>query len=97
MPIEHPLALLGTELATLPTFPVNKCQKRIQVPDEILIHRYKEEHIKMQIVSCQYFSRGGRIREGLQKTKKTKNVQTQILLLVTTNMLTLLISQTAAK
>ena len=52
----------------------------------------------MQIVSCQYFSRGGRIREGLQKTKKkTKNVQTQILLLVTTNMLTLLISQTAAK
>ena len=24
----------------------------------------------MQIVSCQYFSRGGRIRESLQKTKK---------------------------
>ena len=24
----------------------------------------------MQILSCQYFSRGGRIREGLQKTKK---------------------------
>ena len=35
--------------------------------DEILMHRYKEEHIKMQIVSCQYFSRGGRIREGLRK------------------------------
>ena len=34
------------------------------------MHRYKEEHIKMQIVSCQYFSRGGRIREGLQKTTK---------------------------
>ena len=96
MPIEHPLALLWKELATVPTFPVNKCQKRIQVSDEILMHKYKEEHIKMQIVSCQYFSRGGRIREGLQK-KQNQNVQTQILLLVTTNMLTLLISKTAAK
>ena len=36
------------------------------------MHRYKEEHIKMQIVSCQYFSKGGRIREGLQK-KANKN------------------------
>ena len=96
MPIEHPLALLWTKLATLPTFPADKCQKQIQVSEEILMHRYKEEHIKMQIVSCQYFSRGGRIREGLQK-KQNKNVQTQILLLVTTYMLTLLISQTAAK
>ena len=61
--------------------------------DEILMHRYKEEHIKMQIVSCQYFSRGGRIREGLRK----KTAQTQIILLVTTTMLTLLISKTAAK
>ena len=61
--------------------------------DEILMHRYKEEHIKMEIVSCQYFSRGGRIREGLRK----KTVQTQIILLVTTTMLTLLISKTAAK
>ena len=26
----------------------------------------------MQIVSCQYFSRGGRIRESLQKKKKKK-------------------------
>ena len=59
------------------------------------VARYKEEHIKMQIVSCQYFSRDARIREGLQK--KNKNVQTQILLLVTTDMLTLLISKTAAK
>ena len=92
MPIEHPLALLWTKLATLPTFPVDKCQKRIQMSDKILMYRHKEE----QIVSCQYFSRGGRIREGLQK-KQNKNVQTQILLLVTTYMLTLLISQTAAK
>ena len=61
MPIEHPLALLWTKLATLPTFPVDKCQKRIQMSDKILMHRHKEE----QIVSCQYFSRGGRIREGL--------------------------------
>ena len=36
------------------------------------MHRYKEEHIKMQIVSCQYFSRGGRIREGLQSKKSWK-------------------------
>ena len=72
MPIEHPLALLWTELATLPTFPVNKCQKRIQVSDDVLMHRYKEEHIKMQIVSCQYFSRGGRIRQGLQKKQQKK-------------------------
>ena len=35
--------------------------------DEILMHRHEEEHIKMQIVSCQYFSRGGRIREDLPK------------------------------
>ena len=47
----------------------------------------------MQIVSCQYFSRGGRIREGLPK----KPVQTQVLLLVTSNMLTLLKSKTTAK
>ena len=47
----------------------------------------------MQIVSCQYFSRGGRIREGLPK----KTVQTQVLLLVTSNMLTLLKSKTTAK
>ena len=72
MPIEHPLALLSTELRTVSTFPVNKCQKRIQVSHEILMHRHKEEHIKMQIVSCQYFSRGGRIREGLQKKTKLK-------------------------
>ena len=26
----------------------------------------------MQIVSCQYFSRGGRIREGLQKKKQKR-------------------------
>ena len=64
MPIEHPIALPWTKFATLPTFPVDKCQRRIQVSDEILMHRYKEEHIKMQIVSCQYFSRGDRIREG---------------------------------
>ena len=56
MSVEHPLALLWTKLATLPTFPVDKCQGGIQVSDEILIHWYKEEHIKMQIVSCQYFS-----------------------------------------
>ena len=36
------------------------------------MHRYKEEHIKMQIVSCQCFSRGGRMREGLQKKTKPK-------------------------
>ena len=35
----------------------------------------------MQIVSCQYFSRGGRIREYLPKI----NVKTQIILLVTSN------------
>ena len=69
MPIEHPIALPWTKFATLPTFPVDKCQRRIQVSDEILMHRYKEEHIKMQIVSCQYFSRGDRIREGLPKKK----------------------------
>ena len=32
------------------------------------MHRHKEE----QIVSCQYFSRGGRIREGLSKKKKKR-------------------------
>ena len=36
------------------------------------MHRYKEQHIKMQIVSCQYFSRGARVREGLQKKNKKK-------------------------
>ena len=35
----------------------------------------------MQIVSCQYFSRGGRIREDLPKL----NVETQTLLLVISN------------
>ena len=35
----------------------------------------------MQIVSCQYFPRGGRIREDLPKI----NVETQTLLLVTSN------------
>ena len=35
----------------------------------------------MQIVSCQYFSRGGRIRDNLQEI----NVKTQILLLVKSN------------
>ena len=35
----------------------------------------------MQIVSCQYFSRGGRIREDLPKI----NVKIQILLPVTSN------------
>ena len=35
----------------------------------------------MQIVSCQYFSRGGRIREDIPKI----NVKTQIILLVTSN------------
>ena len=35
----------------------------------------------MQIVSCQYFSRGGRIREDLPKI----NVETQTLLLTTSN------------
>ena len=35
----------------------------------------------MQIVSCQYFSRGGSIREDLPKI----NVETQTLLLVTSN------------
>ena len=35
----------------------------------------------MQIVSCQYFSRGGRIRDNLQEI----NVKTQILLLVISN------------
>ena len=42
--------------------------------DEILMHRYEYEHIRMQIVSCQYFSRSGRISEGLPK----EPVQTQI-------------------
>ena len=37
--------------------------------------RYKEEHIKMQIVSCQYFSRGGRIKR--RSTKKKKNQKKQ--------------------
>ena len=49
--------------------------------DEIL-------YIKIQIAYCQYFPRGGRIREDLQNI----NVKIQILLLVTSNMLTLLIS-----
>ena len=49
--------------------------------DEILIHRHIEEHIKMQIVSCQYFSRVGRIREDLPEI----NVETQTLLLVTSS------------
>ena len=35
----------------------------------------------MQIVSCQYFSRGGRIREDIPKI----NVKTQIILLITSN------------
>ena len=35
----------------------------------------------MQIASCQYFSRGGRIREDIPKI----NVKTQIILLVTSN------------
>ena len=35
----------------------------------------------MQIVSCQYFSSGGRIREDLPKI----NVETQTLLVVTSN------------
>ena len=35
----------------------------------------------MQIVPCQYFSRGGRIREDLPKI----NVETQTLLLTTSN------------
>ena len=35
----------------------------------------------MKIVSCQYFSRGGKIREDPPKI----NVKTQILLLVTSN------------
>ena len=35
----------------------------------------------MQIVSCQYFSRRGRIREDIPKI----NVKTQIILLITSN------------
>ena len=35
----------------------------------------------MQIVSCQYFSRGGRIREDIPKI----NVKTQIILPITSN------------
>ena len=38
------------------------------------MHRYKEQPIKMQIVSYQCFSKGGRIREGLQKKKKEKKM-----------------------
>ena len=45
------------------------------------MHRHIYEYIKMQIVSCQYFSRGGRIRDNLQEI----NVKTQILLLVISN------------
>ena len=71
----------------------------LRVPEKIFSNEWDKhkENIKMQIVSCQYFSRGGRIRQGLQKKQQKKPVQTQILLLVTTNMLTLLISKTAAK
>ena len=55
--------------------------------------RCSDEHMKMQIAYCQYFSRGGRVREDLQKI----NVKVQHLLLVTSNMMTLLMSKTLAK
>ena len=59
--------------------------------DEIVMYRYIYVYIykSIPIVSCQYFSGGARVIEGLPK----KSVQTQIILLVTTNMLTLLISK----
>ena len=41
MPIEHPLALLWAKFAVLSTFLVDKCQRRIPMSDEILIHRCK--------------------------------------------------------